>query len=205
MLDPQGPLVIAPAYALRVAPWLWRFWRNTSLERVNAIADAPHALLDPTIVKWRTLAAWAGVPELIRQDGYGFAYRSEAGYRSDALSRELRKARGVEIDVLTDGAIRDFEATLSAAISHMMILPEQGHVPNPLRLSQALASRLRAGGATFVKREARGFELGNGRVTAIATDQETVSADAVMIAAGAHSNRLSSQLGSSVPLATERG
>src|ERR1700682_1087409 len=42
LMDPKGPLVIPPRYALGIAPWLWRFWRNTSLERVNRIADSLH-------------------------------------------------------------------------------------------------------------------------------------------------------------------
>jgi D-amino-acid dehydrogenase len=205
LLDPRGPLVIRPSYALAIAPWLWRFRRNTTLERVNAIADALHALLDPTVAKWRPLAAWAGVPELICQEGYGFAYRSAAAYAGDALGRDLRRARGVKIDVLTGAAIREFEPALSPEITHLVLLPEQGHVPNPLRLSQALAARLREGGATFVRREARGFELADGRIARIATDGEPVDADAVVIAAGAHSAPLARALGASVPLETERG
>jgi len=205
LLDPKGPLVIRPGYALSVAPWLWRFRQNTTLERVNAIADALHALLDGTVVKWRPLAEWAGVPELIRQEGYAFAYRSEAAFLGDALGRELRRARGVRIDVLTGGAIREFDPSLAPEISHLVVLPEQGHVPNPLRLSQALAVRLRAGGATFVAREATGFDLAGGRVQRVSTDQGPVETDAVVIAAGAHSKALSLQLGSEVPLETERG
>ncbi|CAG0984316.1 D-amino-acid dehydrogenase [Burkholderiales bacterium] len=205
LLDPRGPLVIPPRYMPRILPWLWRFQQNTSIDRVNAIADALHALLDVCIEKWRPLAAWAGVPELIRQEGYGFAYESEAGFDGDALGRELRRARGVKIDVLTGGAIREFDPALSPKLTHLVILPEQGHVPNPLRLSQALAERLRAGGATFARREARGFEFSGGRISRVATDQGPVDTDHVVIAAGAHSNALSSQLGANVPLETERG
>ena len=205
LLDPKGPLVIRPSYALSVAPWLWRFRQNTTLERVNAIADALHSLLDGTVLKWRPLAEWAGVPELIRQEGYAFAYRSEAAFLGDALGRQLRLARGVKVEVLTGGAIREFEPALAPETTHLVLLPEQGHVPNPLRLSRALAERLRAGGAAFVAREVTGFEFAGGRVQRVSTDQGPVDADAVVIAAGAHSNALSSQLGSDVPLETERG
>jgi len=205
LLDPKGPLVIRPSYALSIAPWLWRFRRNTTLERVNAIADALHALLDGTVVKWRPLAEWAGVQELIRQEGYAFAYRSEASFLGDALGRELRRARGVKIDVLTGGAVREFDPALSPEITHLAVLPEQGHTPNPLRLSQALAARLRAGGAVFLQGEVGGFELSDGRIARIVTDQGIVDADGIVVAAGAHSNALTSQLGTSVPLETERG
>lgn len=205
LMDPKGPLVIPPRYALDIAPWLWRFWRSTSLARVNEIADALHPLLDLTIEKWRPLAQWAGVPELIRQDGYAFVYESEAAYLGDSLGRELRRARGVKMEVLSGGAIREFEPALSSAITHMVLMPEQGHVPNPARLSGALADRLKAGGAKFVASHARAFELVDGRVARVVTDRGALETDAVVIAAGAHSNELSSQLGSKVPLETERG
>jgi D-amino-acid dehydrogenase len=205
LLDPQGPLVIPPRYALAIAPWLWRFWRSTSMRRVSQIADALHPLLTVTLDKWRPLAAWAGVPELIRQEGYGFVYESEAAFLGDSLGRELRRARGVKIEVLTGGAVREFDPALSPGITHLVLMPEQGHCPNPLRLSRALAARLAAGGATFLSREARRFELVDGRIARVVTDQGPVETDALVIAAGAYSNALSAQLGSTVPLETERG
>src|SRR5687767_5330348 len=61
LLDPAGPLRVPWRYAARAAPWLWQLHLATSLARVNAIADALHPLLDPTIEKWRPLAQWAGV------------------------------------------------------------------------------------------------------------------------------------------------
>jgi D-amino-acid dehydrogenase len=172
---------------------------------VNAIADALHPLLDVTIAKWRPLAQRAGVPELIRQDGYAFVYESEAAYLGDSLGRELRRARGVKLETLTGDAIREFDPALSRAITHLVLMPEQGHVPNPGRLSQALAARLRAGGAKFLDHGAQRFEFIDDRVSAIVTDKGRVETDSVVIAAGAHSNALTAQLGARVPLETERG
>lgn len=205
LLDPTGPLSIRASYAHRIASWLWKLHLSTSLARVNQIADALHPLLTTTIEKWRPLAAWAGVPDLIRQEGYAFAYESEAGFAGDALGRALREARGVKIEVLTGAQVREFDAALSPAITHLVLMPEQGHVPSPIRLSRALAARLRAGGAEFVTQAASGFEFANGRVACVASDGGKVATDSVVIAAGAHSQGLAAQLGSHVPLETERG
>lgn len=205
LADPMGPLSIPLRYAHRIAPWLWRLHRATSIAHVNRIADALHPLLDCTLEKWRPLAERAGVPELVVQNGYGFAYQSEAAYRGDALGRALRQARGVAIDVLTGGEIREFDPALSSKITHFVLLPEQGHCPNPLRLSQALAERLRAGNARFVTQKALGFEYRDGGAVHVLTDGERIEADAFVIAAGAHSKDLTLPLGHSVPLETERG
>lgn len=205
LLDPQGPLTIPLTYAAQVAPWLWRLHRSTSAARVNAIADALHPLLDRTVEKWRPLAAWAGVPELIRQDGYAFAYESEAAFNGDALGRKLRTERGVKIQILTGPAVREFDPALSPAITHLVVMPEQGHVPDPLRLSRALADRLRATGAIFVRKAVLDFEFGEGRVARVAVDGESIDIDHVVLAAGAHSKPLAQRLGATVPLETERG
>ena len=205
LLDSAGPLRVPLRYAARAAPWLWRLHLATSRARVDAIADALHPLLDSTIAKWRPLAQWAGVPELIRQDGYAFAYLGEAGFRGDALGRALREARGVKIEVLEGPAVREFDGALSPGISHLVIMPEQGHVPNPLRLSRALAERLRAGGARFLAARALDFEFRDGRVARVATSTGPVEADAMVLAAGAHSRPLAARLGADVPLETERG
>ena len=205
LMNRQGPLSIPPRYLPRVAPWLWRFQRSTSMARVNRAADALHALLTVTLDLWRPLAARAGVPELIVQQGYAFAYESAAAFHGDALGRDIRRAHGVQMDVLTGAAVRAFEPALSPRISHLVVLPQQGHCPDPLRLSRALAVRLAAEGATFVRQRARGFESAGARITRVFTDADAIATDAVVIAAGAHSNELSSMLGNKVPLETERG
>ena len=205
LLDPSGPLSIPRHYAMKVAPWVWRLHRSTSLDRVNAIADALFPLLDATLDQWRPLAAWAGVPELIRQDGYAWVYESEAAFLGDAFGRELRMKRGVRIEVLQGGAVRELEPTLSPAITHLVRFPEQGHCPNPLRLSQALATRLKREGTRFMIDAATGFEWYDGRVARVVTRNERVECDAVVVAAGAQSHLLSAKLGAPVLLETERG
>ncbi len=205
LADPMGPLSIRLRHLPTLAPWLWRFQRASTAARVATIADALHALLDPTIERWRALAAWAGVPELIVQHGYAFAYDSAASFAADAFGHELRRRRGVALEVLEGAAIRAFDPALSPRTTHLVLLPQQGHCPNPLRLSQALAQALRSAGATFVRQRARAFDRSDGHVARVITDGEPITADIVLIAAGAHSNALSSQLGGDVPMTTERG
>ena len=205
LLDTNGPLVIPLRNAPRVARWLWRLYEVTSRERVDGIADALQPLLTTTVEKWRSLAQWAGVPELIRQDGYAFLYQSHSAFESDTMSRVLRQARGVTINILEGDAIRDFDPVISSRVTHMAMLPEQGHCPNPLRLSQALALRLQEQGVSFVNHSATGFDMCDGLVVGVRTDAGVVETELVVIAAGAHSHFLSSQLGSNILLESERG
>lgn len=205
LADPAGPLTIPLAYLPRIAPWLWGLQRASTVANVQRIADALRPLMDASLDRWKPLAAWAGVPELVVERGYAWAYESEAAFQGDAFGRRLRVERGVQLEVLTGGAIRELEPGLSPAVTHLVYMPQQGHCPNPLRLSQALAARLRADGARFHAHRALDFRFVDGKVAAVVTDAGDVAADAVVIAAGAFSKPLAAKLGSPVPLETERG
>ena len=205
LLDPNGPFRIRWSYALAAMPWMLRLQLASRLDRVNRIADALHSLLDPCVVEWSRLAAWAGVPELIRQEGHAFVYESEVAFQGDALGRTLRQARGVRIEILQGAEIRAFDESLSPHITHLTWMPEQGHVTNPERLSKALAAALRSAGADFVDAPAIDFEFSGNKVSGVRTPARLVDVDAVVVAAGAYSGPLAAKLGHSVPLDTERG
>lgn len=205
LMDPDGPLSIPLAHAPRVAPWIWRLLRASTQENVERIADALRPLMDASIARWRPLAEWAGVPDLVVQRGYAWAYESEAAFLGDAFGRRLREQRGVQLEIVQGAAVREVEPALSTSVTHLVVMPQQGHCPNPLRLSQALAERLKAGGARFVGREVADFRVRDGRVTHVVHREGEVEADAVVIAAGAHSAKLTEKLGTRVPLETERG
>ena len=88
--------------------------------------------LTVTLDKWRPLAARAEVPELIVQQGYAFAYESAKAFADDALGRELRRcARRAGSTCSRVRDIRAFDAALSPRLTHLVVLPEQGHCPEP--------------------------------------------------------------------------
>lgn len=205
LLDPAGPLSIPPSYARHIAPWIFKLLRSSTTQRVQAIADDLHTLLAPTLDYWRPLAAWAGVPQLIQQNGWAVAYESAAAFEGDRFGWDLRAAHGVQIEILQGPAIQDLEPSLAPRYTHMAYLPEQAQCLNPLRLSQALAATLKDHGAHFVKASAKAFIFREGKVAAVVTDQGQFAADHVVVSAGAHSRPLASELGNDLPLETERG
>lgn len=206
LTDPQGPLTIRPAYLSRVLPWLWQLHRSSRLDRVVASADAMHTLLAPTWDAWLPLAQWAGASALIRRDGWAAAYRSKMALDGDALGWRLRTERGIRIDTLTGGSVREFDPNLSPAITHLLHLPDQGHCLDPLGLCQALARAVLAHGADApVPGRALSFEVRDGRIAQVHTERGAIDVDAVVVAAGAFSGALAAQLGARVPLDTERG
>ena len=205
LLDAQGPLSIKPSYALRALPWLLRFIAAGSRSRIDPIADALRALLKQTFDAWTPLAQWAGVPDLLRRNGYLVVYESEQALRGDALAWKIRRDRGVICEELDALRIREMEPALRGIYQAGMFLPEQGFVANPLRLTQALAAQFERDGGHLLRRKVLDIEIGAHGPQALLTDAGRMPVETLVICAGVHSNEFSAKLGSDVPLESQRG
>ena len=98
LVDSLSPLTIRPSYAVRALPWLLRFVEASRPGRIDAIANSLRALLKQTFDAWIPLTHWAGVPDIIRRDGYIVVYESERAYATHALALRIRHTRGVDFD-----------------------------------------------------------------------------------------------------------
>ena len=107
LLEPEGPLCIRWGYLPQIAPWLLRFVRAGTPEKVAAQAKALRALLRSTVENMTSLAQEAQAQDLIRHDGLLYVYRSETGFQKDQRGWSLRRENGIEFEVLDQGALRD--------------------------------------------------------------------------------------------------
>lgn len=205
LFDPLGPLAIRWRYLPALAPWLWRFVRAGTPERVAGQARALRTLLAPTVDLHGELARAAGVPGMIRRNGHLFAYKSDAAFAKDAAAMELRRANGVEILELGAEELRQLEPELSRDYVRARLIQENGHVGDPLGYVRALAEAFVRDGGRLRRAQATGFAIGEGRVRAVRTAEGEIGGDAFVVAAGAWSRALARELGESVPLDTERG
>jgi D-amino-acid dehydrogenase len=77
---------------------------------------------------------------------------------------------------------------------------------DPAAFTRALFAQCERDGADIVRKRVTGFRQAGGSVTGVTTeDGETLDCEGVVLAGGAWSARLTSQLGTSIPLETQRG
>jgi D-amino-acid dehydrogenase len=205
LADPLGPLSIRWSYLPKLAPWLIKFVQAGSEEKVRQQAKALRPLVGPTLEALAPLVKNAGAEDLVHKLGHLYVYRSEEAYRKEALSWELRRSNGVEVDEFNADELRQLDPNLSRDYVFAALIRENGHTSNPGRLVQKLAEAFERGGGKFVRRKAIGFELDGAKLRGIRTENGTLEADAVVICAGAWSKPLAAELGDKVPLETERG
>jgi len=206
LTDPLSPLAIRPTYAPVLLPYFLQLVRNSTPSRIEELSTAIANLVVPGIDSYRQLLNDSDVPtQLIRHNGCLYLYETEAIKRGAEADNDLRRARGINIDVLGPDETKQMLPSLGIPVAGAVLATESGHTINPLGLSQALADLIRGDGGTFLRARVTGFDLHDNKVAAVKTDQGDHAVAGVVIAAGAFSRPLAAALGSKVPLETERG
>lgn len=69
LVDPLGPLSVPPAYALKIAPWMLRFWRASRSDRYRRSLTAQADLMQLTSSALERQAASVEGESLLQRDG----------------------------------------------------------------------------------------------------------------------------------------
>lgn len=206
LTDPKGALHIPFRYWPQAAPWLWRFVRSATPARVEATAQALAELMFGAMERHREILAAEGALELIRDTGQLYLYRDRAQYAKDAGAWALRQRHGMRLEFL-DGAdaIRTLEPDVRGGYALGVFIPQQGSCVNPRRHAEVVAAGIRRMGGEIRREQVLALVPDGARLAGVRTAAGETRADAVVLAAGAHSARLLAPLGIHVPLETQRG
>jgi D-amino-acid dehydrogenase len=204
LLDPLGPLTIPPAYALQIAPWLYRFWRACSPRAVTASTTAQTGLMTLSRAELEPFLAATGMLPMLRKDGNLQVYEGEAEFRASLPGWEARTAHGIEFRHMSAEEMATLQPGLSPRFIKGTFTPGWWSIADPKDYVLALAERFRAQGGIILRAEVIGLTLED-RAVDIRTTGEPLTADRVVLAAGAFSHRIAATLGERIPLETERG
>jgi D-amino-acid dehydrogenase len=205
LTDKDGPLAIKPGYFPRAALWLLRFGLAARASRIEPIADALFALHSRTFDCYAPLLKNAQADDLIRRTGCLVVYESDEEFAASEREWEMRRRRGVPLQMLSADEMFQLEPNLSRHYRRGVLQTEHGYVVDPYRLVQRLAAKFIADGGRLVRGTAERFTRSDGKVIAVETSAGALVADHVVIAAGVWSRALMRQLGTDVPLESQRG
>ena len=204
LADPLGPLSIPPAYLPKLAPWLWRFWRSGAAAHYETALAAQGGLMTLAEAEWMALMDRSGTRTMLREDGSLELYESEAEFRASLPGWQAREAHGIEFRHMTAADMAALQPGLSPRFIKGTFTPGWFSIADPKDYVLALADRFRAQGGTILTAEVTRLEPHESGVY-IRTNGKSLSADKVVIAAGAFSHRIAASLGERIPLETERG
>ena len=204
LLDPLSPLAIRWRYLPRLVPWLTRFLAASRPSRVEQLSVAITTLQKQAVRAYADLLPMPDPDAGLFEGGHLLAYGSNAVFAKAAYGLELRRARGIHVEVLDASGVVDLYPSLSGRISRGVLVPGS-YFFDPSALTEAVAARFGEAGGRWLEHTVQSFQFEGSRVSAVETDGGRVEASLVVIAAGAWSRPLIRALGFDTPLDTERG
>ncbi|MCZ4430394.1 FAD-binding oxidoreductase [Agrobacterium sp. SOY23] len=205
LLDPLGPLSVPPAYALKIAPWMFRFWRACAASKVEhstaaqtALMDLSKAELEPFLKKTDTIA-------MLRKEGNLQVYESEAEFESSLPGWKARERHGIAFRHLNADEMAEIQPGIAPRFTCGTFTPGWYSIADPKLYTQALADHFRTIGGRIECLDVASLRPREDGVEVASHDGRTRKAGRVVLAAGAFSHRIARSLGEKIPLETERG
>lgn len=200
LLDPLGPLSVPPAYALKIAPWMYRFWRACRPSKVRASTYAQTALMNYSKAALEPALERDGLTHMLRRDGQLEVYEGEAAFRASLPAWDARAQQGIEFrHLMSPAEIAEVQPGIAPRFTHATFTPGWYSIADPKDYTLALADRFRENGGEIIIAEALGL-TDDGVMTSVG-----MLKGRVVLAAGAFSHLLAKTQNVDLPLETERG
>jgi len=205
LMDPAGPVRIRWSQLPHVAPWLYRFWRAGSPERVAEIVAAQASLMEHVVGDFDDILAATGSEGLRRKQGLILLYENEQDFAADAWKYRERDRLGLAWSRLSHAELGELEPRVRLGQGVALYEPLWQHVIDPGGVVACFADDAVARGAEWVQDRVENIRPDGSRVAVNTVSGRTIDGDRLIVAAGVWSGRLLEPLGLRVPLLPKRG
>lgn len=201
---PLSPFTIRLSYFPRALPWMLRFLNESRRSRVYANAKNLHALTKTAADSWYTLISDTSLVDLLRPADWLKVYESDASFSRTAFARLLMDKLDVPYEILDPAGVQDLEPRLAPIFTHGLLVRDGLLIIDPGKMTRGMVDLFLSRGGRLQRFTAERLEIGTDNIV-IHDQSDSLSAEKIVIAAGAWSRDLALQVGDRVPLDTERG
>jgi D-amino-acid dehydrogenase len=187
------------------APWLFKYWRFSSPERLAASARAARPLVERCIVEHKALMEDAGISDVIRPTGYLKLFRTIAEFEATREELEENKRNfGIAFEVLGRDAVLRREPHVRGNFAGALLMTDPVSVIDPSAVGKAYAQLFVERGGNFLTGDARTLEAASGGWQ-VQNVQGPIHAREAVIALGPWSDEVLKLVGVRIPLGIKRG
>ncbi len=202
LLDSEAPLSLRPSSALKLLPWFARFTANARPSKMRAIAADLARLTFSATSDFKAQLEDIGHPEMLVERPIIKLFDDDSDKATMGAAFDLARELGCTIDEVSGHEAHELDPAIAPDFKHAALLRDWSYVTDPKRLVEALHQTFLKRGGTVKRAGAAGFDREGRQVRSVKlTDGTELSADHVVLAAGARSKGLARDLG--VPIRLE--
>jgi D-amino-acid dehydrogenase len=203
LLSSTGPLALKWNYVPKMLPWIVKFIRNCTSEKMMHTAKNMHQILDLALPAYDELFDEVELGGLVEKKGILYIWNDQ-NLKSRELEIKVRNELGVDQQLVTPKEINDLEPNIKP-IYHGGVYYKYGrHARNPKKILLKLYELFLKKGGKFLKMNIKDINF-NDDQPVIKAETQSFLFDKIVIACGSFSKRLTDNLDEKIPLDTERG
>lgn len=201
LLDPEAPLALRPATALRMLPWFLRFVAHATEPRMRAIAADLAQLTFQATADFKTQMAEYGVKDMLIERPIIKLFDNDADKATMGAAFDLARELGCTIEDISGAEAHELDPAIAPDFQYASVLRDWSFVADSVRLVRDLHSAFAARGGVVVASGARRFERTDALIEGVGLENgDVIRADEFVLAAGTGSKSLARQLGVKLPL-----
>ncbi len=189
----------------KMAPALFRYWRNGRPEQIKASAEAWIPLARICLAEHEALMREAGVTASMRRTGYLKLYRDPVALEmAIAADKRAHDTYGISYKSVDAKGVLELEPHLRSGFAGGVLMPDSVSVGDPSALGKAYGELFVQRGGRIVRGEARTLDATRDGWQVLASDGPIIARD-VIVALGPWADDLMKGLGVNVPMFVKRG
>ena len=205
MFDSTSPFYIKPRFSKSLIKWGYHFYRSATSAHVQKSAPA---LKEISLLSKSLYQEWK--QELPFDFGYQekgllMLFKTKEAEHEEANTVEMASRYGVEAYLLNASEVQNLETQIKVDVKGGVYFPGDAHL-NPNVLVSNLIKYLRQKGVSFRdKTTLKDFQIDNGKVLAVKTNNGDFRFDEVVMALGSWSGEMGGKLQLSLPMQAGKG
>jgi D-amino-acid dehydrogenase len=203
-LNRQSDVRYSLTHIPKVAPWLFKYWQNSSASGLNVATRAMLPLVQRCVEEHDALIEAAGLTDLVKANGWIEVFRNHAAFSKARADAQALTPYGLSYEVLDRQQLHAREADLSDNVVGGIHWLDPKTVTNPGGLTRGYAALFVKRGGQFIHGDARTLRQIDSEWQ-VDSRQGPITAPEVVIALGPQSADLFKPLGYRIPLEIKRG
>ena len=201
LLSPSSPVYLKWSYLAKFSPWALKFIMNGTRPKALPIILALNELIYDTVENHIQLSKNTDAARFIEKGDMTLLYRNRKQFSSDKFANQATRNLGIIWEELSRNELLDRDPHISKLYQFGLAYKNHGWITNPAAYVSSLAKHFQKNGGKILigevsKINGNNVELKGGII---------LKAENIVLATGAWSKNLTSQLGHNIPLQAERG
>ena len=201
LLSPSSPIYLKWSYLAKFSPWAVKFIMNGTRPKALPIILALNELIYDTVENHIQLSKNTDAARFIEKGDMTLLYRNRKQFSSDKFANRARSDLGITWEELSRDKLLDRDPHISKLYQFGLAYKNHGWITNPAAYVSSLAKHFQKNGGKILIGEVSKINGNNVELK----DGNILKAKNIVLATGAWSKNLATQLGHNIPLQAERG